>query len=399
MAKNAKLLLIVAMLSVAGMSIATTFVNVFLIRATDGNLALIILQNMVHFSTLLIAFVGGSRLLTKISITTIFKLGIGAMSLYYIAILALQDHVASFLIPLGFLNGLGGGFFSLSLNLLIGKIVKESEQGRYFSYQQMAGFILGVVTPAFSGFIITQFTDLTGYYFLFAVSLIFFALAAITVRRIQGFTVDQKIRVFEILKLKNNPYWRATKFFNFFVGFRLAIEGQIAMVFAFLIFANEQVMGNVSSINAVISVASALWFAKILTRNKQRSFYLVTAVLMLITNTFLALFPNRIVLIGAWIIFAVIRNWGDTIFRAMIFQLCNRAKDGFEQREYLVALEFPLFLGRIVGLFVALALTFLMYNELIAYRILFVMIGLAWLIEYIIIEKQVKWLKDEPGHN
>ena len=395
MTKNAKSLLVVAMLSLAGMSIATTFVNVFFIRATDGNIALIITQNMIHFLALLIAFVGASKLLVKIPITTILKLGIGAMSFYYIAILILQENVGNFLIPLGLFNGAGGGLFWFSINLLIGNTVKESEQGRYFSYQQTAGFVLGILTPAFSGFIIMQFSDLMGYYLLFGVALIFFALATTMIKHVPGFTVDKKIRVFEVLKLKNNSYWRAGKLFNFSVGLRMAVEGQITMVFAFLIFANEQMMGNVSSINALISVASALWFAKILTQKTQRSFYLITATTMVITNIILALFPYRIVLIGVWAVFAVVRNWGDTIFRAMTFQLCSRAGDGFEQKEYLVALEFLLSLGRIIGLLIALTLTFLLYSDIIAYRILFVMIGISWIFEYVVIEKYVKWLEND----
>jgi len=397
--KDAKLLLTVAMLSVAGMSIATTFVNVFLIRATEGNIILMILQNMTNFITLLCAYVIGSKLLVKIPITTILKLGVGFMSLYYIAILILQENVANFLIPLGVFSGAGSGLFWFSTNLLIGHIVKEDEQGRYFSYQQIAGFVLGIITPALSGFIIMQFTDLTGYYLLFCVALIFFAIATLMVKRVSGFVVAKKIRVIEVLKLKNNRYWRACKFFNFTVGLRMAIDGQILMVFAFLIFANEQVMGNFTSINALISVASALWFAKILTREKQGFFYLIIAILMMLANIVLALFPHRIILIGVWIIFAIVRNWSDTIFRSMTFQLCSRAKDGFKQNEYLVALEFPMALGRIIGLSVALVLTFLMYSDIIAYRILFAIIGCVWIIEYIIIETQVKWLKAESKNN
>jgi len=395
MTNKTKLLLVVAMLSVAGMSIANTFVNVFLIRATYGDLSMIIIQNMVHFTTLLAAFLIGSRILTKLSVTTVYKLGIVAISLYYVGILVFRNHISTFLIPLGFVNGLGGGFFALSLNLLVAKIVEENEQGKYFSYQQTAGFILGVVTPAISGFIITRFTDLTGYYFLFLVALIFFALAVVSMRGIDGFKTPQKMRVFAVLKLKNNGYWDAAKYFSFFMGFRLAIEGQISMVFAFLIFADEQILGTVTSANALVSVISALWFAKVLTMKKQRTFYLITAIGMLTLNTTLAAMPNPMVLIIVWILFALIRNWGDTIYRTMIFGLSKRAKADHEQREYLVALEFPLCLGRIIGLSTALALTIFIYTGLIAFQILFILIGISWMLEFLVVEKKIKWLKNE----
>ena len=395
MGEKAKLLLSVAMLSVAGMSVANTFVNVFLIRATDGNITMMLLQNIVHFVTLLVAFVSGSKLLTKISITWIFRFGVIAMSLYYIGILIAQDDVGSFLIPLGIINGLGGGFFALSLNLLVSKTVSENEQGRYFSYQQMAGFIFGVVTPVLSGFIITRFADLTGYYFLFAISIIFFILSAVMIRGIKGFTVERKMQIFKVLQLRENKYWEASKYFSFFMGFRLSIEGQITMVFAFLILANEQIIGNISSVSALIAVISSLWFAKTLTAEKEKSFYFVTAILMLIMNITLALFPNRYILMIVWIGFAAIRNWGDTIYRTMLFKLTDRAKGGFEQSEYLVAVEFPLCFGRVVGLTTALAITFVIQMGLIAYQILFVMVGISWIIEYSVVQIKIKWLRNE----
>ena len=174
--KESKFLLIVGILTTAGRIVASTFVTVFLLRATDGNVGLIIIQNIINFVTLLIAFVGGSKLLSKISITTLLKIGIASTAFYFVAILLLQDNVATFLIPLALFNGLGGGLFWFSINLLVAKVIKESEQGRYFGYQQTAGSIFGVVTPAISGFIITRFTDLTGYYILFGIAFVLFAL-------------------------------------------------------------------------------------------------------------------------------------------------------------------------------------------------------------------------------
>lgn len=396
LSKNAKFLLLVAMLTVAGMSVANTFVNVFLIRATDGDIASMLLQTVISFLSVLVAFIWASRLLVKVSITTVLKMGIISTALFYVAILLLQDHVASFVIPLGIFSGLGMGLFAFATNLLVGEIVGENEQGRYFSYQQTAGFIFGVVTPAVSGFIITQFTDLTGYYLLFGTALVFFAFAIYMVRHIPGFKSEQQLRFLQVLKVKNNRYWKAGKLFAFITGLRNAVEGQFAMVFAFLIFADERIMGNVSSLVAVVSVLSSLWFAKVFMQKKQRGFYLITAIVMLLANVIIALFPYRSVLIGIWIVFAIVRNWGNTILNSILLQLCSRAKDGFEMREYQVGLEFPMALGRMIGLLCALGFVLFMPMEMIAYRFLFVFVGVPWILEFIVIDKQVKWLVDEP---
>ncbi|MCL2559072.1 MAG: hypothetical protein FWE07_01180 [Turicibacter sp.] len=393
--KESKFLLAVGILATAAMIVAGTFVNVFLIRATEGNLGLLVVQNIINSITLLIAFVGGSKLLAKIAITTLLKIGIASMAFYFIAILILQDNVATFLIPLALFNGLGGGLYWFATNLLIAKVIKESEQGRYFGFQQTAGSIFGVITPAISGFIITRFTDLTGYYILFGISFVLFALAAIMIRNIPGFTSQTKIHVYDVLKLKGNRYWNACKLFTFTNALKDIINGQIFMLFAFLIFVNEGVMGNILSATALITVFSSFWFAKISKRENQQPFYLVTAVIMTAMYILLAIFPTVPVLIAALVIFAVIQNWAGTILQSVIFQLTSRAKGDYEQNDYLVALEFPTALGRVLGMAVALVLIHLITADMYVYRILFVVIAIAWVLEYIIIEKQVKWFRDE----
>jgi len=393
--KESKALLIVSMLLTAGMVIVGTFINVFLLRATDGNVSLIIIQNMIVFITLWIAFVGGSKLLAKISITTLLRLGLLSMALYFTLILLLQNHLATFLVPLAIFNGLGSGLYWFATNLLIAKVIEETEQGRYFGYQQTSGSILGVITPAVSGFVITRFTDLTGYYILFGIALIFFTLAILMSKSISGFTSTRKIQIYDVLKLKGNRHWNAGKTFRFVISLKEAINGQVFMLFAFLIFQNEGVIGNIVSAAALITIFSSLWFARTYSRKNQQPFYLSTATIMMLMYLLLALFPYVPVLIAAWIVFGIIQSWAATILPSVIFQLASRAKGGYEQNDYLVALEFPTTLGRIVGLAVALLLIHFIDSNMNVYRLLFVIIATCWILEYIIIEKQVKWFRDE----
>ena len=393
--KESKFLLIVGILVTAGMMAANTFVNVFLLRATDGDIGLIIIQSAINSIALLIAFVCGSRLLARISITTLLKVGITSTAFYFIAILILQDNVTTFLKPLALFNGLGQGLYWFSTNLLVAKIIKESEQGRYFGFQQTAGSIFGVITPAISGFIITRFTDLTGYYILFGIALALFALGVFMIKNIPGFTSKTKIHIYNVLKLKGNRYWDACKPFIFVVALRSTIHLQIFILFAYYIFTSENIMGNLLSATALITVFSSFWFAKISKRENQQSFYFVTSVIMMMMFILLALFPYVPVLIASMIIFAITHNWSHTIFQSVLFQTTRRAKGGYTQNDYLVAIEFPMALGRVVGMAIALLLIYLVTSEMYVYRILFVVIAIAWIFEYVIIEKKIKWFRDE----
>jgi len=393
--KESKFLLTVGILVTAGMMVANTFVNVFLLRATEGNVGLIIIQSAINFVALLVAFVSGSKLLSKISITTFLKIGITSMAFYFIAVLILQNNVAIFLIPLALFNGLGQGFYWFSTNLLVAKIIKEREQGRYFGFQQTTGSIFGVITPAISGFIITRFTDLTGYYLLFGTALLLFVLGIFMIKHIPGFTSETKIHIYDVLKLKGNRYWNACKSYTFVVALNSSINNQIFMLFAFLIFTNEGVMGNLLSATAIITIFSSFWFAKISRRENQQPFYFVTAVSSTVIYILLALFPYVPIFIAALVIFAVTRNWATVILQSLIFQLTSRAKGDYKQNDYLVAIEFPMALGRVVGMAIALLLIHLIASDIHVYRILFIVIAIAWILEYIIIEKKIKWFRDE----
>ena len=75
------------------------------------------------------------------------------MIAYYLLILSLKEQAQLFLIPLGIFNGIGQGFYYFSFNLLTGQLVKESEQGRFFSYQQTFSYLFGIIMPSLSGYI------------------------------------------------------------------------------------------------------------------------------------------------------------------------------------------------------------------------------------------------------
>lgn len=377
----------------AGMVIIGTFINVFLIRATEGNISLLVARTMIASVMVWVAFVIGSKLLSRISITMLLRLGVLSFAVYFLSIVVLHEYLEFVLLPLSILDGFGGGLNWFATSLLIAKVISDDEQGRYFGYQQTSASIFGVMTPAIAGFIITLFTDLTGYYVLFGVATGFFLVAIYIAGKIEGFTVSRKLKIKEVMRLKGNRHWEAAKLFRFVVALKETVNGQVFMLFAFLIFHNEGVIGNILSMTALITIVSSFWFAKIFSYKNQRWFFLATGIVMMTMYLLLAMFPIVPVLIASWIVFALVQNWSVTILQALIFQLTKRAGGGFEQNDYLAALELPTTIGRVVGMIFALVLIHFINSEMTVYRILFVVIAVAWILEYFIIELKVKWLR------
>lgn len=391
LSKETLFLLMVGMLYLAGTNIAMTFINVYLVRVTN-NIGIIIFQNIINYASLLLAFICGTKCISKINLNSLLKIGIISTLLYYLCILLLQEKTSTFLIPLGIFNGFGQGFYYFSFNLFVGQLVKEKEQGKFFSYQQTFSYIFGVLTPTLSGYVIVKFTKLTGYYILFAVAVFLFIIGMMITNKIKGIKLKQNIKVFQVLKLKNNIYWNANKYYSFSNGVRESIFNQIFTVFAYTIVSNEQIIGQYNSLMAIIGMISSTLIASRLNRSNQKTYHFIESVIYFVIMLSLGILKTQIALLCVYIVLGIVYCWNQTIFQSLKYQLSAIAKDGFTQYEYIVGSEFPIALGRIVGLSIALFLCSIIPLQN-AYAILIIFDGSLWLIDHYVINKKVNWLE------
>lgn len=390
---DARILLLVGILFLSGMTIASTFVNVYLIRLTD-NMGLMILQNVSNYATLLGAFLFGTYYVKKGSILTLLKVGILSAVIYYSMILLLKEKASQYLILLGMFNGVGMGFYYFAFNILVGKFTDEEHRAAFFSYQTSFSYIFGVIAPMISGYIIVRYSQLTGYYILFAVSVIVYILAIIMACTLKNVRSDETYHVLDILKLKNNKYWDANRYYNFSIGLREAIYAQIFMVFAYMILNNEQIIGNLNSMMSLIGVLSSIFIASKFTLENQKKYHLYASIIYMISLASLAIFASPLALTLTFILNGLVICWNSVIFQTMKYQLSARAKDGFNDGDYIIACEFPTAAGRILGLLIFYGLNAL-WGGFNLYRVLLLAVSFGLLIDHYVIEKKLGWMKDE----
>lgn len=386
-------LLSVGMLYQTANAIAGTFVNVFLIQVTN-NLGLIIMQNILFAASLLIAFLMGSKLLAKIDIIKILKIGIVSNMLYFLIILILQENTTPVLIPLGLFNGVGQGFFWFSYNILLGRLLTNEERGKFFGVKTSIESAFGIITPMIAGFVISRFSELTGYYVLFATSVAMFLLGILVSRRIETFTSDERMNFLPILKIRGNKYWNASLFLNTLMGLSTMLHGQIFIVFAFDILQNEQRIGTYNSLIAIIGVMSAMWLAKNLSGKNEKTFALISAVVFFIGLTTLGIFANEIAFLIACVALGFAMPWNMSIAQSMKYKLAGFSQGGFSQDEFIIAAEFPTALGRLLGLVIALGAA-VIFEAQVAYRLLVIVNACSWVINYFAMQRQVGWLQSE----
>jgi len=394
LSKQATILLGVGMLFTSGLVIASTFVNVYLIRLTN-NMGLMILQNVVNYCFLLGAFLFGSVYVKRGSIVNLIRLGIISTVLYYSCILLLKEKASTYLIYLGAFNGIGSGLYYFAFNILVGKLTTDNERAKFFSYQQSFSYVFGIVAPSISGYVIAMFSELTGYYVLFGTSVFVFIIGIILSFLLNNVSTEKRYSVVPILKLKNNKYWNTSKYYNVTYGLREAIYGQIFTVFAYLIITTEKTVGQLGSIMSLIGVASSILIASKFTLKTQKKYQYVYSVGYFISLGMSAIFANKTMLIVTYILNGIIICWAMTIFSTMKYQLSNRASDEkHSSGDFIIACEFPMAVGRISGLLIFFVLNSF-FGGFELYRFLLFAISLMPMLDSFIINKKINWLESE----
>lgn len=390
LSKESKVLLTIGCLFNAGLTIASTFVNVYLIRLTN-NMGLMILQNIANYLMIISGFVLGTRLTKKnVIMLSLLRIGITAVISYYALVLLLKENAGDYLILLGLCNGIGQGFYYFTFNILIGKLLRNNEQSKFFSYQSSFGYFFGVLAPTISGYIIVKFTELTGYYVLFGTAVLVFVLAIIFSSQLKKVEVKENFSLLPVIKERGNKHWNLLKFISFTFGAKEVIYYQIFTVFAYLIISDESIIGNLTSISSLIGVLSSLLIASKFTSKTQKKYHFMYCIAYAFSLGCLGIFATPFTLKLSFIINGLVFAWCNVIYSTHIYQLARKAAIKYSNSDYIIVCEFPLAAGRILGLLIFFILN-LFIDSFLLYRILLVAITILPFIDHYVINKTVDW--------
>lgn len=391
LSRNTTFLLMIGCLFNAGLVIAATFVNVYLLRLTS-NMGLMILQNIANNLMIVIGFVIGTQYTQKGGrMLNLLRVGITSVILYYALVLFLKEKASDYLIILGLFNGIGQGFYYFTFNILVGKLLKAEERSKFFSYQSSFSYIFGVIAPAVSGYIIVKFTELTGYYVLFATAVFVFILAIFFSLELRKVEVHENYSILPVLKEKGNKYWNIKKYISFTYALREVIYAQIYTVVAYLIISNEAIIGNLSSIMSLVGVLSSLLIASKFTPQTHQKYHLYYCLGYLISLGCLGIFSTPWSLYLSFVINGLIIPWCNVIYSSHTYQLASLAATKYTNSDYIVVSEFHIAVGRILGLLLFYVLN-LFIDSFILYRILLVSITFLPLLDHFVLKKQTHWI-------
>jgi uncharacterized membrane protein len=138
-----------------------------------------------------------------------------------------------------------------------------------------------------------------------------------------------------------------------------------------------------------------MWVTRRITTKNQRQVHLIAAIVHFVVLFALGVFADLTTLIIVFVGIGVVQSWGNNISQSFKFQLANRseAESHHTKEEFLIATEFPIAFGRVMGLLTTLVIAALL-PEITAYRILMLICSGCWLVNHVVLKKKVNWLED-----
>jgi MFS transporter, YQGE family, putative transporter len=165
-----RLLLTVYTLFLLSEALSGTFVNVYLWKENSGY-SLIGWYNVSFYSAMQVTFLLSGQWVKAYNKMSCLRTGIAVAALFYLLVLILGDKASSFIIPLGFLQGVGHGFFWSSFNIALFEITNRENRDKFNGLSGVFGSLVGMAAPLAAGYTISRMTGLKGYTVIFSVSL------------------------------------------------------------------------------------------------------------------------------------------------------------------------------------------------------------------------------------
>ncbi len=163
------------------------FINTFLLKATGNNVDVMLFNAMLAIAQP-IAMVGAVYLSRRTSPVLSQRLGLGLYLLVYGALAIFGEQAVGYSLLIAALLASAAGFYYTTYSLQILSYCDDRSRDVALGVSGMLAGIAALLTPVFSGFLISSFPGFTGYRVLFGCALAFTALSGYFSSRLSPIT-------------------------------------------------------------------------------------------------------------------------------------------------------------------------------------------------------------------
>ncbi|WP_079530287.1 MFS transporter [Halobacillus hunanensis] len=350
------LLLLIGGLYSLGIFLSSTFVNIYLWKQSNSY-SEIALYNLCIYIMQPLTFIVAGKWTKRIDRVIVLRAGVTVLSLFFLMVLIIGEHAASYNLFLGSLLGVGYGFYWLAFNVLTFEITEPDTRDFFNGFLGILQSFGGMTGPLFAGFVISRLDNFTGYTVIFGISFTLFIVAVmvsfgLSRRKAKGNFSFRRI----MDERKNNDSWNRILQAHVSQGFR---EGTFLFAVSIWIFLLTKSEFSLGVFNLVYSGFSFLFFFLVgkWVRPRYRKKAIFYAGLALSLSVFLLIISDSL---GLLLLYGAIAGIFFPFFYvpyvSLTYDVIGKSWNAGEMRiEYIVVREIFLDGGRVLSI-----LTFLL---------------------------------------
>lgn len=364
MPDNAKTLIWMIGLYDFNFALSSVFINIFLFKKHDDWMP-VELYNLVMYATIMLAFWVGGHLAKRLSHLLPYQLGFAFNALVFLVALILRERAPDHPCFLGFLAGLGIGFYYLGQHSLTLEVTEAKTRDYFLSLSMFLSSVLRILAPALAGWLIQAFRtsgpqniliggagdSSTGYYIVFALALAIYLGLIYKSLQLSLKPTEGGFYFWKVLTFKDNDDWNRLMGAQFLLGLRNGAFWFVVGILIYKVSGNEAIVGSYNMLANFLAVLTAyglsLWAEA---KNRGRGMW-TSSLLTWAACVLLAWKINYFSLLFYAVFNSAGVTWFQVVFGALSFDAVEKAREAQKRKlEYLAVRELPLWVGRSIGL-------------------------------------------------
>jgi YQGE family putative transporter len=379
---GARTLLLLVVLYYTAVSLSAVFVNVYFYKI-KSSFPLLATYHVFRFAVLLIVFSIGGYVAKAWNPRLPFRVAIFVYALFYALVLRLKSDAIHYIKPLGALEGVAQGLFFCALHTLAFDYTEDSTRDYFYGLNASLLALAGILSPFLAGFVISRFTGLTGYYYIFSATLVLFLVIIALSFQLRRTYQRARYQLFAFLLSFKNVAWNRVMAAHLVHG---ATSGFLLFIVSLLVYyatQSEFTVGNFQAMVAALAFGATYVLAHVITPQRRLRFFFVGAIMTCAALVILALRVSFLNLMGYGLLYAVFQPFIYIPMVALTFAVIDQDPRAPSDRvEYLVCREYPIGIGRLLSL--GLFLIGYHFLQLGFLRILLVLLGLSQFGSYLL---------------
>lgn len=346
-----KLLLTVHSLFISANALSGTFVNVYLWKFKQDYVTIgtfVLASQLMMAVTTMVA----GKWAKESNKMNVLRLGVVIAAAFYGVVLLLGQQAADWVMVLGALQGCSFALFWLAFNVIYFEVTNRDTRDRYNGWSGVLGSAAGMFAPWVSGFLLSQMGSVTGYRFIFSLSLGVFVVGAVMSLFLQQRPTQPNYDWLYGLRqvtVRNHP-WQRVSLALVGQGLREGVFGFMIGLLIYIVTRSELQLGNYALITSAISglayYLSGKWMKP--ARRAQLMLIGVIAIVIVILPLFWAINAVTLYLFG--IVVALFFPLYFIPVTSVVFDLIGANEESATHRvEYVALRETALNVGRILG--------------------------------------------------